>query len=105
MGKQRKVAGFALDFELIVQDEDLDCLSPNTINGHGFRRRWGIHEFHVSGQVFWLKADGDLIASDCPEIDGLGNGLTPEKVTVGPEALFPFHQVFYPRYDYNFGHI
>jgi hypothetical protein len=46
-----------------------------------------------------------VIACDGREINGLGNGLTLEKVTVGAEALFPLHWVFNLRCNYHLGHV
>ena len=42
MGKQRNATGFALEFELLVQDEHSDRFPPDTVEGHCFRRLLGI---------------------------------------------------------------
>ncbi|SPE38718.1 hypothetical protein SBA6_930023 [Candidatus Sulfopaludibacter sp. SbA6] len=46
-----------------------------------------------------------MIACDFSEMDGFGDGFTPEEIAVGPEARFPFRRVFNLRYDYDLGHV
>lgn len=60
-----------LDLELLVQDVDLHGLPLDAINGHSFRRLWGIHALQEGIQVIRLKADRDFIAFDDREIKGL----------------------------------
>src|SRR3989442_14820824 len=91
----------ALDLELLVQDEHFHGLSLDAIKCHGLRRRRGIQDLQTRVQIIGLEADRDLIAFDCRETNGFGDGLTPEEVTVSPEALFPFHRVLNLRRDYD----
>jgi hypothetical protein len=46
-----------------------------------------------------------VIAVDCGEINGFGNGLTFEEVTVGPKALFPLPRVLNLRRDDDLRHV